>query len=35
MGVLHDIILCIGCRRCEAACNTVNDLPAPECPLTT
>ncbi len=30
MGVLHDTVRCIGCRRCEAACNTVNKLPAPE-----
>jgi formate dehydrogenase iron-sulfur subunit len=29
-GVLHDISLCVGCRRCESACNTVNDLPAPD-----
>lgn len=29
MGVLHDTVRCIGCRRCEAACNTVNKLPAP------
>jgi Fe-S-cluster-containing dehydrogenase component len=28
-GVLHDTTLCIGCRRCEEACNEVNDLPAP------
>lgn len=34
MAVLHDITLCIGCRRCEGACNTVNDLPAPEVPFT-
>jgi formate dehydrogenase iron-sulfur subunit len=33
-GVLHDITLCIGCRRCEAACNQVNDLPAPDKPFT-
>ncbi len=32
-GVLHDITLCIGCRKCEAACNTVNELPAPETPF--
>jgi formate dehydrogenase iron-sulfur subunit len=32
-GVLHDTTLCIGCRRCEAACNRVNDLPAPERPF--
>jgi len=29
-GVLHDITRCIGCRKCEKACNTVNKLPAPE-----
>ncbi len=29
-GVLHDTTFCIGCRRCEKACNTVNDLPAPD-----
>ena len=34
MAVLHDITLCIGCRRCEGACNTVNELPAPEKPFT-
>lgn len=33
-AVLHDTTLCIGCRRCEAACNTVNDLPAPNTPFT-
>jgi Fe-S-cluster-containing dehydrogenase component len=26
-GVLHDITRCIGCRKCEAACSTVNELP--------
>ncbi len=30
LAVLHDITRCIGCRRCEAACNQVNDLPKPE-----
>jgi formate dehydrogenase iron-sulfur subunit len=30
MGVLHDTTLCVGCRRCEEACNKVNELPAPE-----
>ncbi len=30
MGVLHDTTLCVGCRRCEEACNKVNDLPAPD-----
>ena len=29
-GVLHDATLCIGCRRCEKACNEVNHLPKPE-----
>lgn len=29
-GVLHDITKCIGCRKCEEACNTVNSLPGPE-----
>jgi Fe-S-cluster-containing dehydrogenase component len=32
-GVLHDITLCIGCRKCEQACNRVNDLPQPEKPF--
>ena len=30
MGVLHDISRCVGCRSCEAACNSVNQLPPPE-----
>ena len=34
IGVLHDITLCIGCRRCEGACNEVNNLPAPDKPFT-
>ena len=29
-GVLHDITKCIGCRKCEAACNKVNELASPE-----
>jgi formate dehydrogenase iron-sulfur subunit len=33
MAVLHDITRCIGCRKCESACNQVNDLPAPEKPF--
>jgi formate dehydrogenase iron-sulfur subunit len=33
-GVLHDITRCVGCRSCEAACNQVNDLPAPDKPFT-
>jgi Fe-S-cluster-containing dehydrogenase component len=32
-AVLHDTTLCIGCRKCEAACNEVNGLPAPESPF--
>lgn len=32
-GVLHDTTLCIGCRSCEAACNEVNSLPAPQEPF--
>jgi Fe-S-cluster-containing dehydrogenase component len=32
-GVLFDVTRCIGCRKCEAACNQVNDLPAPEQPF--
>jgi len=33
-AVLHDTVLCIGCRLCEAACNKVNELPVPEKPFT-
>jgi formate dehydrogenase iron-sulfur subunit len=33
-GVLVDMTRCIGCRRCESACNTINELPAPEIPFT-
>ena len=32
-GVLFDNTLCIGCRKCEAGCNKVNDLPAPDRPF--
>ncbi len=32
-GVLFDATRCIGCRKCEAACNTVNELPQPEKPF--
>ena len=32
-GVLHDSTLCIGCRKCEAGCAKVNDLPTPEKPF--
>ncbi len=34
LGVLHDATLCVGCRFCEAACNKVNNLPAPAKPFT-
>jgi Fe-S-cluster-containing dehydrogenase component len=30
VGVLFDNTRCIGCRKCEAGCNEVNELPAPE-----
>lgn len=33
-GVLHDTTRCIGCRRCEAACQEINNLPMPEKPFT-
>ncbi len=33
-GVLHDTVRCIGCRRCEAACNKIHHLPKPEKPFT-
>jgi len=32
-GVLHDTTRCIGCRKCEEACNKVNELPSPEKPF--
>lgn len=32
-GVLHDSTKCIGCRKCEQACNTVNSLAKPEKPF--
>lgn len=32
-GVLFDATRCIGCRKCEAGCNTVNKLPAPKKPF--
>lgn len=32
-GVLHDTTRCIGCRRCEKACNKVNSLPKPDKPF--
>ena len=30
MGCLVDLTRCIGCRKCEEACNRVNHLPAPD-----
>lgn len=33
-GVLHDTTRCIGCRRCEAACKEINNLPEPALPFT-
>jgi len=33
MGVLHDVVRCVGCRSCEEACNKVNELPPPEQPF--
>lgn len=33
MGVLFDNTRCIGCRKCEAGCNKVNELPAPDRPF--
>jgi Fe-S-cluster-containing dehydrogenase component len=33
MAVLHDITRCVGCRKCEEACNKVNELPVPEKPF--
>ncbi len=33
-GVLVDMTRCIGCRRCEAACNAINELPKPQLPFT-
>ncbi len=33
-GVLFDTTLCIGCRKCEEACNRVNELPEPARPFS-
>jgi Fe-S-cluster-containing dehydrogenase component len=33
LGVLFDNTRCIGCRKCEEGCNTVNELPAPDLPF--
>ncbi len=32
-GVLYDSTLCIGCRKCEKGCNTVNELSTPKKPF--
>ncbi len=32
-GAIVDTTRCIGCRTCEASCNTINKLPAPEVPF--
>ena len=32
-GCLVDLTRCIGCRKCEQACQTVNNLPPPERPF--
>ena len=29
-GCLMDLTACVGCRKCEQACNQVNDLPPPQ-----
>ena len=33
LGVLFDNVVCIGCRKCEAGCNKVNELPPPNRPF--
>ena len=33
VGVLFDNTRCIGCRKCEEGCNTVNELPDPDQPF--
>ncbi len=33
VGCLADTTLCIGCRKCEEACNARNGLPRPEAPF--
>ncbi|MBW2367360.1 MAG: 4Fe-4S dicluster domain-containing protein [Deltaproteobacteria bacterium] len=32
-GVLFDVTRCVGCRKCEQACNQVNELPKPDRPF--
>jgi len=33
-AVLFDATRCIGCRKCEEACNAVNELPKPAAPFS-
>ncbi len=33
MGVIVDLVRCVGCRSCEAACNKEQKLPVPEKPF--
>lgn len=30
IGVLHDSVRCIGCRKCESGCQQANSLPMPD-----
>ena len=32
-GCLMDLTVCVGCRKCEQACNQVHGLPAPQVPF--
>jgi formate dehydrogenase beta subunit len=32
-GCLVDLTFCVGCRKCEQACNQVNQLPEPDVPF--
>ncbi|VEN73397.1 HMC operon ORF 2 protein [Candidatus Desulfarcum epimagneticum] len=34
LGVLYDSAFCIGCRKCEEACQEVNGLPEPRRPFS-
>ncbi len=34
-GMLSDLTRCIGCRRCESACNKANNLPPPRTSFET
>lgn len=33
LGCLVDLTRCVGCRKCEQACNAANDLPPPDKPF--